>query len=93
MKLDTQIDHMVNEYNRAREALQRLGQSNAKYHKITKSDLKMPGDIVEANRIGQRSDKLPWFWRLDDHVEEAESGPRMKECMYFVIFALSFPLN
>jgi len=44
-----------------------------------KSDLKMSGDIVEENRVGQRSSVLPWFWRLDRKTKEY-CGNYEKEC-------------
>ena len=43
----------------------------------------MAGDITEANRIGQRSYKLPWFWRLGD-IEETESMAEMKDCEQYI---------
>jgi hypothetical protein len=46
---------------------------------IKKSDLKMSGDIVEENRVGQRSSVLPWFWRLDRKAK-GYCGDYEKEC-------------
>lgn len=74
------------EYNRARNALIRLGidpEYLSTIHDITEADMKMSGDIVEENRVGQRSDVLAWFWRLgntpqtDDKIEDG-----MQECKY-----------
>ncbi|KDQ60200.1 hypothetical protein JAAARDRAFT_126089, partial [Jaapia argillacea MUCL 33604] len=62
----------VKRYNRARDSLETLGASlgmMARFQKIHHADLKMSGDIVEENRLGQRSDTLPWFWRLDRNLE------------------------
>jgi len=56
--------------------------SDLEFNDITEADLKMPGDIIEENRIGQRSDQLPWFWRLDGQLQGDELNPRMKECKY-----------
>ncbi|KAJ7189424.1 hypothetical protein GGX14DRAFT_383282, partial [Mycena pura] len=55
----------VKQYTQASAALRRMGMG-AQWKPITKEDLKMPGDITETNRIGQRSSVLAWFWRLED---------------------------
>jgi hypothetical protein len=39
----------------------------------------MSGDIVEENRVGQKSSILPWFWRLDRKAKE-HCGEYEKEC-------------
>jgi len=75
------MQRAVRDYNRARAALDRLDGTDPKFKDITEDDLKMPGDVVEENRIGQRSDSLAWFWRLDNVVEGEEQSDRMKECM------------
>jgi hypothetical protein len=77
--LDAKINTIVASYNHAREAQERLGHADPNYHPIIKSDLQMPADITEANRIGQRSYKLPWFWRIGVLVE-GESSEQMKDC-------------
>ena len=41
--------------------------------------IKMSGDIVEENRVGQRSSVLPWFWRLDKK-SKGYCGDYEKEC-------------
>jgi len=80
-KLSDKINHVVKTYTAAQNALWHLGHVDSNYPPITKADLKMPGDIVEANQIGQRSDKMAWFWRLGS-FHEKEDTPQMKECMY-----------
>ncbi len=80
--MESQIKIAVDDYNRAKAALKRLGVSDLEFNDITEADLKMPGDIIEENRIGQRSDQLPWFWRLDGQLQGDELNPRMKECKY-----------
>lgn len=70
-------------YHRARSALVRLkvaGDTLNKYQLITKSQLKMHGDITEENRAGQRNDRLPWFWRLDNRAEDELSTGALREC-------------
>jgi hypothetical protein len=79
--MESRVQQAAREYNRARAALQRLDAADSKFKEITKADLKMPSDVVEENRIGQRSDTLAWFWRLDNIVEGEEQSTRMKECM------------
>ena len=51
--MESWIQQAVREYKRARSAVQRLGSLDPQYQDITKDDLKMPGDVVEENRIGQ----------------------------------------
>jgi hypothetical protein len=79
---NSQVQHHVFRYNTSRNALIKLGAPAhvcLKYLEIRREHLKMPGDIVEANRIGQRSDSLPWFWRLDREKSGTQTGS-MKEC-------------
>jgi hypothetical protein len=78
--LDAQVNTIVATYNYARGAREKLGYLDPDYPPIVKSDLQMPADITEANRIGQRSYKLPWFWRIGDQVEEGDSSEQMKDC-------------
>jgi hypothetical protein len=69
-------------YRQATSALRRMGLGE-KWKPITKNDLKMSGDMTEANRTGQRAHTLAWFWRLEDGAavgEMEDSGP-MSECM------------
>ena len=82
--MESRIQQAVKEYKRARSAVQRLGSLDLKYQDITKDDLKMPGDVVEENRIGQRSEKLSWLWRLDGGMKGGECSERMKECEWTV---------
>ncbi|KDQ58893.1 hypothetical protein JAAARDRAFT_91563, partial [Jaapia argillacea MUCL 33604] len=71
-KAEVKVQRQVKRYNRARDSLETLGASlgtMARFQKIHHADLKMSGDIVEENWLGQRSDTLPWFWRLDRNLE------------------------
>ena len=72
-------------YRRARGALQRLNAPNKVmeiYKPILLKDLTLSGDVVEENRLGQRSDVLAWFWHIgapnggqrDEWMEECESS-------------------
>ena len=82
-RVDDQIKQAVVTYRTARDAIGELGEAAdlKKFQEITKSDLKMSGDIVEENRVGQRSSILPWFWRLDRKAKE-DCGDYEKECEY-----------
>lgn len=74
-------------YDEARNALKCLG-TEERYletlQDITADDMKMPGDITEENRVGQRSDTLAWFWRFADDPDHGNTleNDRLKECKY-----------
>lgn len=82
-RMEDQIKQAVVTYRAARDAIEELGEATdlERFQKITKSDLKMSGDIVEENRVGQRSSILPWFWRLDRKAK-GYCGDYEKECEY-----------
>jgi hypothetical protein len=84
-KFDAEARKHRKMYNHSRAALKRL-EAFPDYlstlHDITEDDMKMSGDLTEENRYGQRSEILPWFWRLDSGLSaEDQSSPRMRECM------------
>jgi hypothetical protein len=83
-RIDEHISQTVAAYKAARHAIRTLGsvEDLERFQEITKSDLKMSGDIVEENRIGQRNSILPWFWRLD-MKPEGYCGDYEKECKYY----------
>jgi hypothetical protein len=80
-RVDEKVKKEVAVYHCARHALISLGAEEelAKFRPIQPSDLKMSGDIVEENRIGQRNDALPWFWRIDGAGHNLDDD-WMKEC-------------
>ena len=82
-KMEDQIKQAVVAYRAARDAIRELGEAAdlERFQEITKLDLKMSGDIVEENRVGQRNSVLPWFWRLDREAKE-DCGEYQKECKY-----------
>ena len=88
-RADKQIKQAVITYKVARQAIGELGGAGSlkRFQEIKKSDLKMSGDIAEENRVGQRSNVLPWFWRLDGKVKE-NCGSYEKECKYCNIESL-----
>ena len=76
------VQRHVTAYKTARNALIQLGappEVCSQFLEISREHLKMPGDIVEANRVGQRSDSLPCFWRLDGK-KSGKQDQSMKEC-------------
>jgi hypothetical protein len=79
--VEDQIKQAVVAYRAARDAIRELGEAAdlGRFQEITKSDLKMSGDIVEENRVGQKSSVLPWFWRLDRRPK-GYCGEYEKEC-------------
>jgi hypothetical protein len=89
-RLENQVQKYCRAYQQARNALAVLGVLDPHYQQITREDLKMPGDITEENRTGQRSESLAWFWRLGSHIKNTtgesedilEDTPQMKECMH-----------
>jgi hypothetical protein len=77
----------VRAYRRAHKALKRLGADDAtlvQYQELRTEHLKLSGDITEENRVGQRSDVMPWFWRLDGQNAD-QHDTWMEECM-FILF-------
>jgi len=80
-RVEDQIKQVVVTYRAVRDAIGELGEAAdlERFQEITKADLKMSGDIVEENRVGQRSSVLPWFWRLDRKTK-GYCGDYEKEC-------------
>ena len=80
-RMDNRIKETVVMYRTARDAIGELGEAAdlKRFQEIKRSDLKMSGDIVEENRVGQRNSVLPWFWRLDRQTKES-CGDFEKEC-------------
>ncbi|KAG2109049.1 uncharacterized protein F5147DRAFT_652614 [Suillus discolor] len=70
------IDQCVRSYQRARNALQRLGvdEDTLKnvYQEIQPSQLNVNKEVTEENRYGQGSDRLAWFWRVNNGHDSPE---------------------
>lgn len=78
-RMEGKAGAQVSIYRQARQALLALlpeeGESDkgdkirrdvlSAYQEIEKAHLKMPGDITEEQRAGQKNDRLAWFWRFD----------------------------
>ena len=72
-------------YDHARQALKQLDFDREYLETlkdITREDMKMAGDVMEENQVGQCSSMLAWFWRLGEEsaLEDTEMNPRLKEC-------------
>jgi hypothetical protein len=55
-------------YSLAHSALVQLGADKAiltRFPLLEKEDLRISRDVVEENRVGQRSEHVSWIWRLD----------------------------
>jgi hypothetical protein len=81
---EAKVNKHVRAYRRARAALKHLGADNATlsdYQMLQKTDLRLSADITEENRMGQRSDTLPWFWRMKGQNEDQHNA-WMQECEF-----------
>ena len=89
-RLDAEARKWRSFYLLARSALQRLP-TDSEYlttlHDITDDNLKLSGDITQERRFGQRSDILPWFWRIG--CGNNMSSPGMEECKCFLYVHVS----
>ncbi|KAG1864361.1 hypothetical protein F4604DRAFT_1513042, partial [Suillus subluteus] len=72
------IDKCVRSYQRARNALQRLGADEDTlknvYQEIQLSQLSVDREVTEENRYGQGSDRLAWFWRVNNSRDSHEDA-------------------
>jgi hypothetical protein len=62
-------------YERARLAIMRLPghrKLEQQFQYIAREDLKEIKDITHANRVGQRNDTLPWFWRMKGNSQSEQ---------------------
>jgi hypothetical protein len=77
------IDKFVRSYQRARGAMQRLGMDpealNNIYQEILPGQLSVDKEVTEENRFGQGSDRLAWFWRVNN-AQESQKDAWMDEC-------------
>jgi hypothetical protein len=60
-----------------------------KFPVLKREDLKMSGDIVEENRVGQRSEHVSWIWR-QDHGEQAGKQALLDESECLLMYSHSF---
>lgn len=77
---------LVRIYNRSRQALVQLGVDKktleTQYQPILPDQIKVNGDITHQNRLYQKNDRLPWFWRLEKTDLEDNTNV-MQECMLY----------
>jgi hypothetical protein len=66
--VDVSVRCHAQQYCNAHQALVHLGASAslmAKFPVLRKEDLKLSRDIVEENRVGQKSEHVTWIWRVE----------------------------
>jgi len=76
-------------YHNARQALLHLSADPSvmkKFPVLNTEDLKMSGDVVEENRVGQRSEHVAWIWRQDDGQGTGENA-LLQESEFLMIFS------
>lgn len=78
------ITRHANVYRIARLALRQLRAEEevlARYKALKRQDLRVSADVTQPNRIGQRSETLPWIWRLiPENNGDVNGNDWMKEC-------------
>ncbi|KAG1877557.1 hypothetical protein F4604DRAFT_1924204 [Suillus subluteus] len=75
------INRHARGYSRARAAMLRLGADSdtvAVYQPLKPQDLVVSKEVTEENRHGQGSDKLAWFWRINN-TEDSQKNLWMNE--------------
>ncbi|KAG1847220.1 hypothetical protein F4604DRAFT_1594685 [Suillus subluteus] len=75
------INRHARGYSRARAAMLRLGADSdtvAVYQPLKPQDLVVSKEVIEENRHGQGSDKLAWFWRINN-TEDSQKNLWMNE--------------
>jgi hypothetical protein len=86
MTVETNVRRHSQRYRRARQALLRLGAATSvmdKFPDLKKEDLKMSRDVLEENRVGQKSDHVPWIWRIDcGSISDQEALLQESECCF-----------
>ncbi|KAG1719346.1 hypothetical protein EDB19DRAFT_1648329, partial [Suillus lakei] len=68
-------------YCRSRAAMQHLGADSdtlALYQPLKAQDLVVSKEVTEENRHGQGSDRLTWFWRINN-AEDSQKNQWMNE--------------
>jgi hypothetical protein len=77
-------------YRRAYQALLNLDADTDQFKELTVKDMKVSADVVEENRIGQKSDTLSWIWRIGGGKNE-QGGNVMEECKHGFAYAFTVP--
>jgi hypothetical protein len=80
-------------YRSAYQALNNLNALNDNLLPLLNDHLKLPADITEENRYGQKNDSLAWFWKIGQKIGQ-EIKKEMKECkIFYLIFNLILRLT
>lgn len=90
--ITNKVNKHVRAYRRAHKALHRLGADSAtlmQYQELQSKHLSLSADITEENRVGQRSDVLPWFWRLYGQNTD-QHNTWMNECKCSSLYTCSY---
>jgi hypothetical protein len=95
--VDASVRRHTQEYRIARQALMHLHALPSlmgKFPILRKEDLKMSRDIVEENRVGQRSDHVSWIWRVDNgQIIYQHTWLKESECLDLSVSAyISLPV-
>jgi hypothetical protein len=73
--VDTAIRSHAGQYNLAGQALIRLNVADeilVRFPNLKKGDMKISGDVIEENRMGQRSEHVSWLWRWNMSIDGNE---------------------
>ncbi|KAG0695623.1 hypothetical protein DFH29DRAFT_879915 [Suillus ampliporus] len=80
-KITLSINRQAQGYSRARAAMLHLGADSdtvAVYQPLKPQDLVVSKEVTEENRHGQGSDRLAWFWRINN-AEDSQKNEWMNE--------------
>jgi hypothetical protein len=84
--VETNVRRHSQRYRRARQSLLRLGAATSvmdKFPDLKKEDLKMSRDVVEEDRLGQKSDHVSWIWRIDcGSISDQDALLQESECCF-----------
>ncbi|KAG1722519.1 hypothetical protein EDB19DRAFT_1645755, partial [Suillus lakei] len=81
LKITLSINKQARGYCYSRAAMQHLGADSdtlALYQPLKAQDLVVSKEVTEENRHGQGSDRLTWFWRINN-AEDSQKNQWMNE--------------
>ena len=77
------------QYRNDRQALLQLGAPTSvmdRFPDLKKEDLNISLDVVEENRVGQRSDHVAWIWRIDTgSISDQDALLQESECCFWLV--------
>jgi hypothetical protein len=94
LMVDVNVRHHARLYQRSREALIRLGATEAdleRYQILRKEHLNVTTARIDPSLRGQRDSSLPWFWTMDIK-KDTDTTNGMAECEYSKLHYLKVPL-